>query len=44
MSDFLRNALATASGGFGQGTQIQPGQNPLMGALGAGLLGYGMFR
>lgn len=42
MMDFLGSALSRASGGFGQGTQIGPGQNPMMGLLGAGAAGYGM--
>jgi hypothetical protein len=43
MSDFLRNALASASGGYGTNTQTGPGQNPLMGLLGGGAAAYGMF-
>jgi hypothetical protein len=42
--DALGNALSRATGGFGQGTQIGPGQNVGMGLLGLGMAGYGAYQ
>lgn len=43
-SDFLRNALLSASGVGGTNTSTGPGGSNLMGLLGAGAAGYGLFN
>ena len=42
-NEMLGNALARASGSYGQSMSTAPGANPLMGLLGLGATGAGLY-